>query len=341
MSDLLVVDSFGYRLGKSGKKVVFRFASGEKVERSVYTFSALVLGGSGSVSIDALKLLASYNIPVVFVDSYGPFAVFHPFFMHGTVITRREQMRALSDSRGVHLAKAFVFSAIANKARLLKYFAKNRVDDENSSVLYNFSNRIESFLERIQSVSGSLDEIRTVLMGFEGEATHIYYNALTRIIPSEFGFRGRDKRPPRDPVNSLLSYGYTILNSVVTISIAKVGLEPFAGFLHVDRSGKPSLVLDLSEEFRQPIVDAVVVPLFTRGWISLDDFEWLDDGRVIINKGGKEKFFSHFNKRLASKVLISGKNTSFEGAILHQARNIARFLLRRIPRYQPFIFKWW
>jgi CRISPR-associated protein Cas1 len=341
LGDFFVVDAFGYKVGKSGLKLVVKFSNGECLERSVMKFSTLILGGSGSISLEALKLLSSYNIPVVFISSGGAFATCHPFFMHGTVITRREQFLAYYDNRGLTLAKGFVTGALLNKSMVLKYFAKNR-DESIASILLRYADRIDRIVERVKDVGdGDLDDLRFVFMGYEGEGSHYYYEALTRIIPKEFGFSGREKRPPRDPVNSLLSYGYIILNGIVSVAIAKAGLEPFAGFLHTDRSGKPSLVLDIAEEFRQPIVDVVVVSLFTRNWVSMEDFEFTDSGTVLIGKGGKRKFFERFRERLYSRVKVDGVNTTFDGAITRQARKIVKFLLRRVNVYRPFVFRWW
>ena len=341
MGEVFVVDAFGYKVGKSGSKLVVRFSDGERLERSVMKFSTLVLGGSGSISLDALKLLALNNIPIVFVGSGGAFATCHPFFMHGTVITRREQFLAYRDDRGLNLARGFVKGALLNKSMVLRYFAKNR-EDSVASILLRYADKIDSLVEHVDNVDGGdLDDLRLVLMGYEGEGTHLYYEALSNIVPKEFSFSRREKRPPKDPVNSLLSYGYIILNSIVSVAIAKAGLEPFAGFLHTDRSGKPSLVLDISEEFRQPIVDIVVISLFTRKWVSLDDFEFTDSGTVLIGKGGKRKFFDKFRERLKSRVKVDGVNTTFEGAITREARKIVRFLLRRVPVYNPFVFRWW
>ncbi len=339
MGDILFIDSPGYKVGKSGMKIVVNFSDGERIERSVLTFSSLVLGGTGSISTSALKLLADYNIPVVFVNSSGAYATLHPFFMHGTVIVRREQMLAYLDKRGVELSKAFVTGALANKEMVLRYLAKNR---EDSSFLLRYADDINRLIERIKTIEGErVDNIRFELMGLEGEGARLYFEAISRILPKELGFNGRNRRPPRDPVNAMLSYGYIILNGIIALTVAKIGLEPFAGFLHVDRSGRPSLVLDLSEEFRQPIVDLTVIPMFSREWLKIDDFEFLDSGAVLIGREGKRKFFNKFKEKLGSKTKYKGVKTTFEGAILMQTRDVARFLLGRIPKYDPFIFKWW
>lgn len=340
MGEIFIVDAMGYKVGKSGMKIVVSFSDGTRIERSVLTFSSLILGGSGSISLNALKLLADYNIPVVLTGSHGAFATFHPFFMHGTVIVRREQFLAYLDNRGVVLAKGFVLGALLNKVMVLRYFAKNR-NDSLAVLLLNHADSIERIADEVRNIQGNrVDDIRLNLMGLEGEGSRLYYEALSRIIPKELGFESRNRRPPRDPVNAALSYGYIMLNSVVALTIAKVGLEPFAGFLHVDRSGKPSLVLDLSEEFRQSIIDIMIVSMFSRGWLNQNDFDFTGSS-VLLNKEGKRKFFEHFRKRLKHKVRVNGVNTTLEGAILRQAREIVRFLLGRSNNYESFVFRWW
>lgn len=344
---IIVIDSLGFTMSKKGGRIVVTYVYSDKKvskEFAISKVTAVIISSSGSISTRLLKELALHNIPVIFASSYSPFGVFHPYFMHATVITRREQMRALSDSRGVSLAKAFVKAAIINKVRVLRYFAKSRErsDPGLAELLNNSANRIERLIDHVKELRGDLNSLRFILMGYEGEGTQIYYDALTHLFDPELGFKGRDKRPPKDPVNSILSYGYTILNSVIHLAIAKTGLEPFAGFLHVDRSGKPSLILDLSEEFRQPIIDVLVVSLFSKRILRMNHFSFEDDGRCFINREGKSIFFDAFESRLKSHVVSSYANrTTFEHAIFLQARGIARFLIGRAINYKPFIWKWW
>lgn len=344
---IVVIDSLGFTMSKrKGRIAVTYVYSDRKVtkEFAISNITAIVISSSGSISTKLLKEIASHNIPIIFTSSYAPFGVFHPYFMHATVVTRREQMRALSDSRGLLIAKAFVRAAMINKVRVLRYFAESRrrSDPGLAELLNSHADRIEELLPYVKELNGDLDSLRVNLMGYEGEATQIYYDALTQLFDPELGFRGRDRRPPRDPVNSVLSYGYTILNSIVHLAIAKVGLEPFAGFLHVDRSGKPSLILDLSEEFRQPIIDVVVTSLFSKGVLKLNHFSFEDDGRCFIGKEGKSIFFNALESRLKSNTPSPyAKRTTFEHAIMLQARGLARFLIGRAIVYKPFIWRWW
>ena len=339
---VLVVNSHGFKLKKRGGRLIVAYSDGSKKEVAISKLSVVVICARGSLSTDVIRELAECNVPIVFAGNFSPYAVLHPFFMHATVLTRREQMRAIDDDRGFHLAKAFCYATTMNKARVLYYFAKSRerTDEELASFLRGVARRIEELAGEIYGLRGKLSSLRMRMMSIEGEGARIYYDTIKYLVPSELGFHGRDRRPPRDPVNSLLSYGYTILNSIVLLSIAKTGLEPFAGFLHADRSGKPSLVLDIAEEFRQPIVDVVVISLFSKRRLSLDDFDYDDAGYYYLNKEGRVKFFDAFNKRLQMRAFPDGKGISFEAAIMRQAREVARFVLGRVPGYKPFIWRW-
>ena len=336
---VLSINRHGFKLFRRGRRLVVVFSDGEKREVAISKLSVVVISARGSISVDVIRELANNNIPIVFAGGFSPYAVLHPFFMHATVLTRREQMASLFDYRGFYLARAFCFATTMNKARVLKYFSKSRrrTDPDVADFLDDSASRIEEIAGEINGLEGDLALLRFKMMGLEGEAAKIYYNALKYLLPTELGFNGREKRPPRDPVNSLLSYGYTILNSLVMLAIAKTGLEPFAGFLHTDRSGKPSLVLDLSEEFRQPIIDVVVVSLFSKRVLTGDDFFIGDGGFWMLCDEGRVKFFEAFNRRLKSNSCVGGR--SFEAAIMRQARKIARFILRRDPVYEPFIWR--
>jgi len=342
---ILVLDVPGFRLGRKSSRVIVRFKNDgreEKKEVPIVDLDVVIVSARGSISTDAIKLLSLHNIPVVFACAYSPYAVLHPFFMHGTVLTRREQIVAFYDERGVYLAKAFCWATTMNKVRVLNYFAKSRSYDEDlSEKLKENAARIENLCGRIRNTEGSLERIRPVIMGFEGEAANIYFDSLRFLLPEDLGFRGRERRPPRDPVNAILSYGYTILNAICTLSIAKCGLEPYAGFLHTDRSGKPSLILDLSEEFRQPLIDVMVVVLFSKKILHIDHFDFRDDGTVVLNRMGKSLFFTYFNERLEKKVKDPyGKPTTFRGAIMRQSRHLARYLLGIRNEYRPFVWRW-
>jgi CRISPR-associated protein Cas1 len=169
-------------------------------------------------------------------------------------------------------------------------------------------------------------------MGVEGSSSRVYWEGVQQILAERGLFLGRVRRGATDEVNSMLNNGYGILYSQVWGAVADAGLEPFAGFLHVDRAGKPSLVLDLVEEFRQPVVDRTVIAHVNRGEpIKMEGALLAPETRRVLS----EKIL----ERLESKETYQGKKYQIRSIIQIQARNLAAFL-RGERDYVPFAFKW-
>lgn len=169
-------------------------------------------------------------------------------------------------------------------------------------------------------------------MGFEGTAGRMYWREIARMLPDELGFEGREHEGAGNAVNAALNYGYGILYSHVWGAVMNAGLEPFAGLLHVDRSGKPSLVLDLVEEFRQPVVDRAILTWLNKG------------GRVTVVKGlldgpSREAVASRVLLRLIATERHRGKQHQVRSIIQMQAR-LAASAVRGLREYRPFTFKW-
>ncbi len=178
------------------------------------------------------------------------------------------------------------------------------------------------------------DDVRGQLLSIEGRAGDAYWEAVQHLLAgrTDLGFPGRERRGATDQVNSMLNYGYGILYHEVWGAVVLAGLEPFAGFLHTDRPGKPSLVLDLVEEFRQAIVDRPVLALLTRGYRPGMDGDRLDEE-------ARRRVSAAVRERLADQVVSEGKRVSLRTVIHLQARRLARFLLGEAP-YRPFVARW-
>lgn len=339
---LIEVNSHGSFIGKKGQCIKITCAGEKLAEVPVVKLTEIIVSASTTISSDAVKLLAENGVPILFMGAGKPVALLHGFFMHGTVLTRREQITAYADHRGTHLAKAFVDAGMTNKHRLLNYFAnsRKRTDPQTAESLEIATQEIKNVQEKLSTINGLITENRYELMGLEAEATRIYYQALRLILPEEIRFQRREKRPPRDPFNAALSLGYTILNSRVLAAVTACGLEPFAGFLHADRSGKPSLVLDLSEEFRQPVVDRTAISMFTQGTLKPKDFQHTGSG-LLFSEEAKKKYIEALLKRLEGEEKQGENKTSLENMIFHQAREIARYLLGKSQSYTPYTFEWW
>ncbi|NHI93721.1 MAG: CRISPR-associated endonuclease Cas1 [Candidatus Lokiarchaeota archaeon] len=338
---IYVFDKPGTYIGKKSATIYVKYPDKEKKEIAVRNLGGLVVGSKVQISNDALFMLASNGISVIFVKKHRPTAVFHPFAAHGTVLTRREQILAYNDDRGTYLAKQFAMSALENKARMLARLRKNRMQDQVvEPILKDAIDNIKQQIQALDGVMGNIDDVRWDIMGIEGIGTREYFQAIKNIIPSWLGFERRERRPPKDPLNSSLSFGYTILYGEILIGIATAGLEPFAGYLHSDRSGKPSLALDLIEEFRQIIVDRLVFKLFTKKMLTEEDFERPSD-MMMFTEDGKKKFLRHLYEEIENGMENSnGKRVSYRQLILRQARSLVHFLIGRTPEYLPFIMPW-
>lgn len=193
--------------------------------------------------------------------------------------------------------------------------------------------QLRKLWEKVAEIDAySISEARGTLMGIEGTAGRIYWEGVKEIIGHKVEFFGREHRGATDAVNSLLNYGYGILYSQVWGAVINAGLEPFAGFLHVDRPGKPSLVLDLVEEFRQPVVDRSVIAYVNLG-IAIGMKDGLLDSETRKNIGDKVM------ERLLATESYQGKQYQIRSIVQMQARRLAAFL-RGEGEYKAFSFKW-
>jgi CRISP-associated protein Cas1 len=169
-------------------------------------------------------------------------------------------------------------------------------------------------------------------MGLEGTGGRMYWKQIVNMLPEGLGFSGRSHQGAADAVNAALNYGYGILTSHVWGAVMNAGLEPFAGFLHVDRSGKPSLVLDLIEEFRQPVVDRSIL-----GWLNKGGKLGMDRG--LLDGEARENVASRILLRLNAPEAHRGKQHQVRSIIQMQAR-LAASAVRGLREYRPFSFKW-
>ena len=176
------------------------------------------------------------------------------------------------------------------------------------------------------------------LQGLEGTGAAIYFAAFPKLLRQTMGFEGRRRRPPTDPVNALLSFGYTLLLNNVLAAIGLVGLDPYAGYLHSSQYGKPALALDLMEEFRPIIVDSVVQSVINNRVIEPGDFE-AELGAYRLADPARRRFIQKFEERLAQEVQHPTFNyqATYRRCLELQVRLLAKTVLGEIPAYRPFV----
>lgn len=333
----LIADTFGTHIGKYSKRLKIT-QGGETLAQAplMHLKSVLVSSRGVSVSADTLEACCERGIPIFFLDSRGqPYASIYTAGLTGTVVTRRAQLLAYYDMRGADFARACAWAKIHNQSATLKYLAKNRKETPIYTELKVCAGEVLDVIRHIEEMQADcVEDCRAQIMAYEGNAASRYWSAAALILPEEYAWPGRVGRGAQDPLNSLLNYGYGILYGHIEQAIILAGLDPYAGFLHADRPGKPSLVLDLIEEFRQVAVDRVVFGLAARHYkVEQDDCGRLGDD---LRRDYAQKILSH----LEAAARYKGKRYPLRFIIQNQARHLASFLRGDCAAYEPFQAGW-
>lgn len=341
----LIADEFGCHVGKySGRLKVTQ--GGEVLAQApiLHLESVTVAGRGVSISAEAVRACTEEGIPIHFLGSRGtPYASLYSAGLTGTVHTRRAQLQAYDDARGLRLALAFAGGKIHNQSNLLKYVAKYRKErhPQMHQELRLLSLEVLDHVEelRVLQMEGiregyCVDEIRGQLLSVEGRAAKKYWEGIDLVLPEALQWPGRRGRGARDPFNSALNYGYGILYGEVERALVLAGLDPYAGFIHVDRPGKPSLVLDLIEEFRTAVVDRTVLGLANRG-ASL-----AQDERDMLLEESRRQLAEKVLGRLEAGERYEKKRHPLRAIIQMQARHVATFVRGDRHEYRAFVARW-
>jgi len=357
MTTLYVTEAYS-TIKKDGDTLVVvtpaQKASGERAERPARQTSVplikvdeVIIIGDSTLTSPALAALMEQRAAVSFLGPYGDFrARLAPPDGRNSLL-RLAQFRAHEQpGLSLELGRAFVAGKVANQRTLL--LRSNRKLEEGE--IAQAAEGLRSVLEQVQALEADgappadpgRPQAGTVwgsLQGLEGAASAQYFGVFGRMLRAEGGlaFDGRNRRPPRDPVNALLSFGYTLLLSQVTAALQTVGLDPYIGFLHSSQYSKPALALDLMEEFRTPVVDSVVLTLVNNRALTESDFvEEL--GAWRLKDGPRRTFLVKFEERLNSEIEhpVFKYRAAYRRCIELQARLLARRLMGETDVYPPF-----
>ncbi len=343
----LVIDQYGAFLGKHSERLIVTKGDEKIAQAPLIHLESVVIANQGvSLSAEAVRECTERGIPIFFISGTGTaYASLYSAGLTGTVATRRAQLEAFNDSRGLRLVLAFGMGKLQNQSNLLKYMGKYR--KESDPPLYEELRRcaaevLDSLieLERIrdypeyQEGTVSVKDLRQELMGLEGQAARRYWSAVKLTLPEKYGFSARTGRGATDPVNSALNYGYGILYGQIERCLVLAGLDPYAGFLHVDRPGKPSLTLDFIEEFRPVVVDRTVFGLANK------NVAFEQDEKGMLTKETRRLLADRINERLDSEAAFEGKRHPLRAIIQMQARHLATFLRGERLTYEPFLSTW-
>lgn len=304
----------------------------EKVRVPAHTISSVYCFGNVTVSTPLIGFCGQRGISLVFLSEYGKFYGRIQGPVQGNIMLRRRQFAALDDLvLSKRLVRSILLGKLVNSKEFLMRVRRERKEKEE--IFTNSIQKITRIAEELRECPG-IDSMR----GLEGAAAAAYYAAFSAMLVSEeMKFEGRNRRPPEDPVNALLSFLYTLLKNDVQSALEGVGLDPAAGFLHTLRPGRPALALDMMEELRSPLCDRLAVALINRGQITLKHFEQLTPPVLLGEKGRKIvlKVWQERKKEQIQHPFLQEKIPI--GLIPHaQAMLFARVLRDELDEYSPF-----
>ena len=335
----LIVEGKGTFLSKHQGRIRVMQAREMVREVPLIHLKQIIIVDSGvAISSVVIQMCSLEGIPIHFLDSRGvALASLYSAGLTGTVLTRRAQLLAYTTQAGVALAKAFITGKLENQANLLRYMAKYQKEHDPAlhQEMMLVAVEMRDFVAELALLQAEqIEEIRERLLSVEGRAAQRYWAVVARLLPPELNWPGRETRGALDAFNSALNYGYGILYSQVERALTLAGLDPYGGFLHADRPGKPSLVLDLIEEFRQCIVDRTIIALVHKR-VTLEQ-----DSEQRLVETTRRKIAEKVLERLESSELYEKKRQSLRSILQSQARHLALSVRGERTCYEPFISGW-
>jgi CRISPR-associated protein Cas1 len=335
----LFITTQGSYLAKDGECVLVRVEQTDKARVPIHTLGGIVCFGNVSASPFLLGHYAEHGVAVSFLTENGRFLARVQGPVSGNVLLRREQYRWADDpKRSTDMSRYVVTSKLANSRNVLLRAARDHGDDGRDEPLRAAAQRLADCLRRLQGPDLSLDEVR----GIEGEAGATYFGAFDSLITSDeeaFRFGGRNRRPPLDPANCLLSFLYTLLVHDIRAAVECVGLDPAVGFLHRDRPGRPGLALDILEEFRAVVADRLALSLINLGQVKPRGFKKLESGAVLMEDETRKDVIVAYQKRKQEVVEHPFLQEKMPvGLLWHtQALLLARHIRGDLDGYPPYI----
>lgn len=332
MPPLYIVEQ-GAKVHQEGRRLVVKKDAEELSSAPLVSVSEVVLMGNIGLTTPVIKLLLAENIDVVFLTEDGDYCGRLTGQATPHVLLRRKQYECQTDAGfGLTMAQRMVQGKLANARVLLQRHNRERNDAAIGQAVDALAQAIAR-TERTTQLNA--------LNGVEGAATAAYFGAWKRLLKPDWRFEKRLRRPPPDPINVLLSFGYTLLARTAYGAVEAAGLDPYAGFLHAVEYNRPSLALDLMEEFRA-VVDGVVLWCVNSGQVAPEEFTPGDAARpIIMGVKAKRTFILAYERRMDETILHPRLNErlSVRRCIQAQARGVVDCIQRRAPDYAPMYFR--
>ncbi|TXI44131.1 MAG: type I-C CRISPR-associated endonuclease Cas1 [Lysobacter sp.] len=331
----------GAWLRKDGANVVMEVDQQERARIPAHLLEGLVCFGRIGVSPQLLGFCMEAGITVTYLTPNGRFYARVEGPVSGNVLLRRAQYRRSEDAPGcAPIVRNLLAGKIHNQRAVLARGWRDRGDRLPDAIAFRHAlKRLKRIPQRLMSVT-DVD----ILRGLEGEAAQAYFSVFDQLIAAdqpEMRFSGRNRRPPRDAFNALLSFLYTLLTHDCRSALETVGLDPAVGFLHRDRPGRPSLALDLAEEFRPLLGERLALSLVNRKQLSARDFRTMDNGAVLLSDDARKTVLVAYQERKREELghPFIGEKVPIGLLPYLQAQLLARHLRGDLDGYPPFLWK--
>lgn len=329
MPNLYVLET-GSRIEVEYERILVTLDDEVLLRLPLRAITQITLIGRIGVSTPALHKLLEKNIPLTLLSYNGRYlGQITPALSYNLPLRQQQFGRNDENDFTLSFSRELVAGKIHNQRIQAERWARTR-----PAITKKDLEKLEEFEQGTCSAPGFPS-----LLGIEGNAARVYFGIMRKLMEPEWGFKQRNRRPPRDPINAMLSFGYTLLTSAVSAALQVVGLDPYLGYFHTEGYGRPALALDLVEEFRVPVVDALVVAMVSLEQVKPEDFRRDENnGRVIMSHQLKREFVREFGQKLAKPI----KTREIKRALTYQklfevqARKVASLVQGKIENYEPF-----
>jgi CRISPR-associated protein Cas1 len=339
LGNVLYVTTPEAYLSLDGENVVVKKEEQTSLRLPLHNLENIICFGYLGASPALMGACAERNVGLCFLSPNGRFLARVSGRVRGNVLLRKQQYAVSEvDEESASIAASFLLGKVANCRKVIERALRDHAMLVDIQALQRASIALKGILTIIPECKSSAD-----LMGFEGSAAKIYFNVFDQLILQQrrdFGFKERTRRPPLDNMNSLLSFLYTLLVNDVASASETVGLDPYVGFLHQDRPGRPSLALDLMEELRPVFADRLALSLVNRKQVSGTGFTQKESGGILMDDDTRKTVLTAWQERKKEQIVHPYLKERIPfGLIPHvQAMLLARFLRGDLDAYPPFFW---
>ncbi len=324
-------------LSKDGLNVVISVKQNEIFRIPIHNIEQIVTFGYMGASPGLMKLCADSNVALTFLSPQGRYISRSQGPTRGNVLLRKAQYRNSDDTAyALHLGKLFIGGKIQNYRNILRRFIR---DNGSDAIVEEAAEELLRCKRKVFDTT-NIDSVR----GIEGEAATAYFGVFSHLLlnqKEDFIFEGRNRRPPKDAVNAMLSFVYTLICNDMTAALETVGLDPYVGFMHTLRPGRASLALDMMEELRAYLGDRLVLSLINRKQITIKDFVRQGDEGIVMTDSGRKTILTAWQSRKKEQITHPYLNERVSiGLIPHiQSMLLARFIRKELDDYPVFLIK--